>query len=249
MIILKSSNEIQKIREAGKIVSEALSLAGEIVKPGMSTWELNDRIEKVITGHGARPSFKNYHGFPAASCISPNSIVVHGIPSKKVILNEGDIVSVDVGAFLNGYHADAARTFAVGEISPDARKLIDVTKECFMRGAAEAVSGNRIGDIGFAVQSYAEENGYGVVRDLIGHGVGRDLHEDPDVPNFGNKGRGKRLAVGMVIAIEPMINGGTEKVIFDKEDGWTVRTADGALSAHYENTVAITSDGPLLLTV
>ena len=176
MIILKSSNEIQKIREAGKIVSEALSLAGEIIVPGMTTWEINSRIENVITSHGARPSFKNYHGFPAASCISPNCIVVHGLPSKKVVLQEGDIVSVDVGAFLNGYHADAARTFAVGEISPEAQKLIDVTKECFMKGAAQAVAGNRIGDIGFAVQSFAEENGYGVVRELIGHGVGRDLH-------------------------------------------------------------------------
>ena len=249
MIILKSSNEIEKIREAGKIVSEALFHAEEIIKPGITTWEINSEIEKVITNHGARPSFKNYNGFPAASCISPNCIVVHGIPSKKVILNEGDIVSVDVGAFLNGYHADAARTFGVGEISLEARKLIDVTKECFMRGAAQAVAGNRIGDIGFAVQSFAEENGYGVVRELVGHGVGKNLHEEPDVPNFGNKGRGRRLANGMVIAIEPMINAGTKSVDFDQEDGWTVRTRDRALSAHYENTVAITPDGPLFLTV
>ena len=249
MIILKSSNEIEKIREAGKIVSEALFHAEDIIKPGITTWEINSEIEKVITNHAARPSFKNYNGFPAASCISPNCIVVHGIPSKKVILNEGDIVSVDVGAFLNGYHADAARTFGVGEISLEARKLIDVTKECFMRGAAQAVAGNRIGDIGFAVQSFAEENGYGVVRELVGHGVGKNLHEEPDVPNFGNKGRGQRLANGMVIAIEPMINAGTKSVDFDQEDGWTVRTRDRALSAHYENTVAITPDGPLFLTV
>lgn len=249
MIILKSSNEIQKIREAGKIVSEALSLAGEAVKPGMTTWELNALIENVIVGHNARPSFKNYNGFPAASCISPNCIVVHGIPSKKVVLSEGDIVSVDVGAFLDGYHADAARTFPVGKISQEAQKLIDVTKECFMRGAAMAVAGNRIGDIGYAVQSYAEENGYGVVRELVGHGVGRNLHEEPDIPNFGNAGRGKRLANGMVIAIEPMINQGTAAVDFDQEDGWTVRSRDRKLSAHYENTVAITPDGPVLLTV
>lgn len=248
MIIIKSSDEIQKIREAGKIVSEALSLAGEAVKDGMTTWELNALIEKVIVGHGARPSFKNYNGFPAASCISPNCIVVHGIPSKKVILREGDIVSVDVGAFLNGYHADAARTFAVGEISPQAKKLIDVTRECFYKGAQAAVEGNRVGDIGFAVQSLAEENGYGVVRELVGHGVGRNLHEEPDVPNFGNQGRGVRLKNGMVIAIEPMINAGTSSVDFDQEDGWTVRTSDRALSAHYENTVAITPDGPILLT-
>lgn len=249
MIILKSSNEIQKIREAGKIVSEALSLAGEAVKPGMTTLELNALIENVIVGHNARPSFKNYNGFPAASCISPNCIVVHGIPSKKVVLSEGDIVSVDVGAFLNGYHADAARTFPVGQISQEAQKLIDVTKECFYKGAAMAVAGNRIGDIGYAVQSYAEENGYGVVRELVGHGVGRNLHEDPDIPNFGNAGRGRRLVNGMVIAVEPMINQGTAAVDFDKEDGWTVRSRDRKLSAHYENTIAITPDGPILLTV
>ena len=249
MIILKSSNEIQKIREAGKIVSEALGLAGEAVKPGMTTWELNALIENVIVGHNARPSFKNYNGFPAASCISPNCIVVHGIPSKKVVLSEGDIVSVDVGAFLNGYHADAARTFPVGKISAEAQKLIDVTKECFYKGAAMAVAGNRIGDIGYAVQSYAEENGYGVVRELVGHGVGRNLHEDPDIPNFGNAGRGRRLVNGMVIAVEPMINQGTATVDFDKEDGWTVRSRDRKLSAHYENTVALTSDGVIITTL
>ncbi len=248
MIIIKSSDEIQKIREAGKIVSEALSLAGDAVKDGMATWELNALIEKVITGHGARPSFKNYHGFPAASCISPNCIVVHGIPSKKVILSEGDIVSVDVGAFLNGYHADAARTFAVGKIDAEAQNLIDVTRECFYKGAAMAVEGNRVGDIGFAVQSLAEANGYGVVRELVGHGVGRNLHEEPDIPNFGNQGRGIRLKNGMVIAIEPMINAGTKEVDFDQNDGWTVRSRDRSLSAHYENTVAITPDGPVFLT-
>ena len=248
MIIIKSSNEIQKIREAGKIVSEALCLAGDAVKDGMTTWELNALIENVIVGHKARPSFKNYHGFPAASCISPNCIVVHGIPSKKVILREGDIVSVDVGAFLNGYHADAARTFAVGKISAEAQKLIDVTRECFYNGAKMAVEGNRVGDIGFAVQSLAEANGYGVVRELVGHGVGANLHEEPDVPNFGNQGRGIRLKNGMVIAIEPMINAGTKDVDFDQQDGWTVRSRDRSLSAHYENTVAITPEGPIFLT-
>lgn len=249
MIIIKSSDEIEKIREAGKIVSEALSLAGEIVKPGMTTLELNSAIEKVIVSHKARPSFKNYNGFPAASCISPNSVVVHGIPSKDIILKDGDIVSVDVGAFYNGYHADAARTFPVGNISSEAKQLIDVTKECFNRGAQAAIPGNRVGDIGFAVQSLAEEYGYGVVRELVGHGVGKNLHEDPDVPNFGNSGRGIRLKSGMVIAIEPMINAGTHMVDFNREDGWTVTTCDGALSAHYENTVAITDNGPLFLTV
>ena len=249
MIILKSTQEIEKIREAGKIVSEALLLAGELVKPGITTFELNSRIEKVITGHNAYPSFKNYNGFPAASCISPNCIVVHGIPSKKTVLREGDIVSVDVGAYLNGYHADAARTYPVGNVSSEAQRLIDVTKECFEKGAAQALAGNRIGDIGFAIQSYAEENGYGVVRELVGHGVGKNLHEEPDIPNFGNKGRGQRLVNGMVIAIEPMINMGTKDVDFDREDGWTVRSADRKLSAHYENTVAITPNGPIILTV
>lgn len=249
MIILKSSQEIEKIREAGKIVAEALNLAGEVIKPGITTWEINSHIEKAIVKHKAYPSFKNYNGFPAASCISPNCVVVHGIPSKKVILREGDIVSVDVGAYLNGYHADAARTYPVGNISKEAQKLIDVTKQCFMRGAEMAVHGNRIGDIGFAVQSLAEENGYGVVRELVGHGVGKNLHEEPDIPNFGNAGRGKRLCNGMVIAIEPMINLGSKDVDFDREDGWTVRTHDRALSAHYENTVAITPSGPVLLTV
>ena len=249
MIILKSVQEIEKIREAGKIVGEALLLAGEIIKPGMTSWELNEAIEKVICGHNAYPSFKNYNGFPAASCISPNCVVVHGIPSKEVIFKEGDIVSVDVGAYLNGYHADAARTFPVGKISAEAQKLIDVTKKCFEEGASLAVAGNRIGDIGFAVQSLAEKNGYSVVRELVGHGVGKNLHEEPDIPNFGNQGRGKRLCNGMVIAIEPMINAGSKEVEFDRADGWTVRTWDRALSAHYENTVAITSNGPVYLTV
>ncbi len=249
MIIIKSSEEIQKIKDAGKIVSEALCLAGEIVKPGITTLELNNEIEKLIVSHKAKPSFKNYNGFPAASCISPNCVVVHGIPSKNTVLNEGDIVSVDVGAFYNGYHADAARTFGVGSISQEAQKLIDVTKECFSRGAQAALPGNRVGDIGFAIQSYAESFGYGVVRELIGHGVGKNLHEEPDVPNFGNSGRGIRLKSGMVIAIEPMINQGVKEVNFDSEDGWTVRTRDGKLSAHYENTIAVTDNGPLLLTV
>ena len=249
MIILKSSNEIQKIRDAGKIVAEALSFAGEIIKPGMTTLELNCAIEKIITKHNATPSFKNYNGFPAASCISPNCVVVHGIPSKKVILSEGDIVSVDVGAFYNGYHADAARTYPVGNISSQAARLIDVTKECFFKGAAAAMPGSRVGDIGFAVQSYAEENGYGVVRELVGHGVGKNLHEEPDIPNFGNCGRGVRLSKGMVIAIEPMINAGTAEVEFSEEDGWTVTTKDKSLSAHYENTIAITDNGPQILTM
>ena len=249
MIIIKTKTEIERIRDAGKIVNEALLAAGEIIKPGITTADINVIVEKVITSHGARPSFKNYNGFPAASCISPNCVVVHGIPSVNTVLSEGDIVSVDVGAFLNRYHADAARTYPVGNISSKAQKLIDVTKECFFKGAEMALSGNRIGDIGFAVQSHAEENGYSVVRELVGHGIGKNLHESPDVPNFGNKGRGVRLTSGMVIAIEPMINEGVKEVDFNQSDGWTVTTRDKKLSAHYENTIAITENGPVFLTM
>ena len=249
MIIIKTKTEIEKIKDAGKIVSEALTTVGEAIREGVTTQDLNDLIEKIITSHGATPSFKNYNGFPAASCISPNCVVVHGIPSDKVVLREGDIVSVDVGAHLNGYHADAARTYGVGNISSNAKKLIDVTKECFFRGAEMAIHGNRVGDIGCAVQTYAEENGYGVVRELVGHGIGKNLHESPDVPNFGRAGRGVRLVNGMVIAIEPMINEGVAEVDFNQSDGWTVTTRDRKLSAHYENTVAITDNGPLILTM
>jgi methionyl aminopeptidase len=198
---------------------------------------------------GAKPSFKNYRGFPAACCISPNNVVVHGIPSKKIVLQEGDIVSIDVGAFYKGFHGDAARTLAVGKISEEAKRLIETTRECFFKGAKMAVDLNRIGDIGSAVQKCAEDAGYGVVRELVGHGVGRNLHEAPDVPNFGTAGKGVRLTKGMVIAIEPMINMGAKEVVFSQEDGWTVTTADGSLSAHYENTVAITEDGPKILTL
>ncbi len=249
MIVLKNKQEIEIIKDAGKVVSEALLLAKESIKVGMTTKELNDIIEKSIIKNGARASFKNYNGFPAASCISPNSVVVHGIPSDKVVLNEGDIVSVDVGACLKGYHADAARTFPVGNISLEAKKLIDVTKECFFKGAEVACHGNRVGDIGFKIQSYAEENGFSVVRELVGHGVGKNLHESPDIPNFGKEGRGVRLVNGMVIAIEPMINAGCKEVSFNHEDGWTVTTRDGLLSAHYENTLAITENGPVFLTL
>lgn len=249
MIVIKTKQEIEIMKEAGKIVSEALNLAGESVKAGMTTAQLNQIIEKSILDCGATPSFKNYNGFPAASCISPNSVVVHGIPSDKVILNDGDIVSVDVGAFYKGYHADAARTLPVGNISSEAQRLIDVTKECFFKGAQLAVPGNRVGDIGFAVQAHAEKNGYGVVRELVGHGVGKNLHESPDIPNFGRSGHGIRLVSGMVIAIEPMINEGCKEVDFNRIDGWTVTTRDGKLSAHYENTLAITENGPVFLTM
>ena len=249
MITIKTKTDIEKMAEAGKIVAAALEKAAETVRPGISTAELNAAVEKVITSHGAPPSFKGYHGFPACCCISPNEVVVHGIPSRRDILKEGDIVSVDVGACYKGYHGDAARTFAVGSVSDTAQRLMDVTRECFFRGAAMALPGNRIGDIGHAVQTLAEENGFGVVRDLVGHGVGRELHEAPDVPNFGNPGHGVRLVRNMVIAIEPMITAGGYKVNFDRRDGWTCRTNDKSLSAHYENTVVVTDNGPVYLTL
>lgn len=249
MIHLKTKQELEAMAKSGLIVAKALEAAEEAVKPGMTTARLNEIVEKVIVGEGARPSFKNYRGFPACCCISPNNVVVHGIPSSKIVLEEGDIVSIDVGAFIGGFHGDAARTLAVGKISDEAKRLIETTREAFFEGMKMAVDGNRVGDIGHAVQTYAENAGYSVVRELVGHGVGRELHESPDVPNFGTAGKGVRLTKGMVIAIEPMINMGAKEVIFSKTDGWTVTTKDGSLSAHYENTVAITENGPKILTL
>ena len=234
------------MREAGRITGEALALAGESIKPGMTTKQLDTIIRRHIEKCGAKPSFLGYGGFPGSACISINNEVIHGIPSARVI-EEGDIVKVDVGAFYKGFHGDSANTFAVGQVSDEAMKLIEVTKESFWRGIAEAKPGNRVGDIGYAVQSYVEENGFSVVRRYVGHGVGAELHESPDVPNFGTKGRGVRLCSGMVIAVEPMVNIGAPDVI-EKSDKWTVVTADGSLSAHYEHTIAITDDGVIVLT-
>ncbi len=234
------------MREAGRITGEALALAGESIKPGMTTKQLDTIIRHHIEKNGAKPSFLGYGGFPGSACISINEEVIHGIPSSRVI-EEGDIVKVDVGAFYKGFHGDSANTFAVGKVSEEAMKLIEVTKESFYRGIAEAKPGNRVGDIGYAVQSYVEENGFSVVKKYVGHGVGAELHESPDVPNFGTKGRGVRLCSGMTIAIEPMVNIGTHEVA-EKSDKWTVVTADGKLSAHYEHTIAITDDGVMVLT-
>ena len=247
MIVLKTTRDLEAMAKSGLIVARALEAAEEAVKPGMTTAQLNSIVEKVIVGEGAKPSFKGYRGFPACCCISPNDVVVHGIPSGKVILEEGDIVSIDVGAFYGGFHGDAARTLAVGKISDEARRLIETARECFFEGMKMAVDGNRVGDIGSAIQAHAEKNGYSVVRELVGHGVGRELHESPDIPNFGVAGKGVRLTKGMVIAIEPMINMGVKEVSFSKADGWTVRTKDGKLSAHYENTIAFTKDGIRIL--
>lgn len=247
MIQLKTQEQIRAMKLAGRITAEALILGGEAVKPGVTTKHIDDIIRAHIEKCGARPSFLGYGGFPGSACISINDQVIHGIPSKDVVIEEGDIVSIDTGAYINGYHGDSARTFTCGRVSADADKLIEVTKECFYKAYDKAVIGNRIGDIGSAVQTHAESFGYGVVRDYVGHGVGRDMHESPDVPNYGHAGRGLRLMSGLVIAIEPMINAGTESVRV-LPDKWTVVTADGSLSAHYENTIAITDDGPEILT-
>lgn len=247
MIQLKNSAQIEQMKRAGRITGEALLVAEEHVRPGVSTWELDRAIHQYIVKCGATPSFLGYSGFPGSACISVNDEVIHGIPSKKRILEEGDIVKVDVGAFIGGFHGDSARTFPVGSVSENARRLIEATKESFYRGLSQTLVGYRIGDIGAAVDACARQYGYSVVRRYVGHGVGYELHEAPEVPNFGTPGRGARLYAGMVIAIEPMVNEGVCEVR-EMADGWTVKTADGKLSAHYEHTVAILDDGPLLLT-
>ena len=247
MIILKSNDEITLMKKAGKIVGETLLLLEKEVKPGVTTAELDMMAEEFITKHGAKPSFKGLYGFPSSLCISVNEQVIHGFPGAYV-LKEGDIVSVDCGAYINGFHGDAARTFPVGNISKEAQRLIDVTRDSFFKGIEYAKVGNRLSDISHEIQSYVEAAGFSVVRDFVGHGIGRNVHEDPNVPNFGKSGRGPKLQEGMVLAIEPMVNAGTYKVTTLK-DGWTVVTADNSLSAHYENTVAILSDGPEILTL
>lgn len=248
MIILKNKQEIEFMRKSGKIVSDALNLMGEKIRPGISTFELDKIAEEFITKQGAVPSFKGYGGFPGSICISVNDTVIHGIPSKKIILNEGDIVTVDMGAKLNGYHGDAARTFAVGQISDELQKLIDVTEGSFFKGIEAIKENAKLSDISHAIQTYAESFGFSLVRDYVGHGIGRSLHESPNIPNFGVAGRGPRLIEGMVLAIEPMVNMGTYEVKVLKDE-WTVKTVDGKCAAHYENTVAITENGPELLTL
>ena len=236
------------MREAGRITGNALKAAGRAIEPGMSTKELDLVIRRYIEGEGARPSFLGLYGFKGSACISINHQVIHGIPSKDVIIRSGDIVSVDVGAYIGGYHGDSAYTFACGDITPEAQRLLDTTRESLYMGIKQAVMGNRTGDIGHAVQKYAEARGYSVVREYTGHGVGASVHEDPGVPNYGTPHRGIRLEEGMVIAIEPMINEGKPGVR-QLADGWTVVTSDGKLSAHFEHTVAITADGPVILTM
>ncbi len=249
MITLKSPKEIEIMARAGRIVAETLELVRSLVRPGVSTEELDSAAEKFIRSHpGASPSFKGLYGFPKTLCVSINQEIVHGIPSPRRVLREGSIVSVDVGVHLEGFHADAATTVAVGEIAPEARRLLEVTQEALAAGIAEARIGNHIGDIGHAVQAVAEGAGFGVVRELVGHGVGERMHEDPQVPNHGQPHRGPRLQAGMTLAIEPMITLGdyATRMLDDK---WTVVTADGSLAAHFEHTVAITREGPRILTL
>ena len=247
MIVLKTGRELKVMREACRISAEALKLAGSAVQPGVTTAEIDRIAEKYILSQGAVPNFKNYQGYPATACISINNEVIHGIPSKKRVIKSGDIVSIDLGAKFDGYHGDNAATFACGDITDEAKRLIDTTRESLYEGIAAAVSGGRLGDIGHAIQQYVEQRGYSVVRKFVGHGVGTQLHEAPEVPNFGTPGRGIRLMPGMTLAIEPMINqGGYDVKVLP--DGWTVLTKDGSLSAHFEHTVAITPDGPQILT-
>ena len=248
MVSLKTARELSLMKDACRISAEALRAAGEAVKPGISTYEIDTIVRKYIEKQGASPSFLGYGGFPASACISVNSVVIHGIPAKTAVLKEGDIVSIDVGAYYRGFHGDNAYTFPCGKISENAQRLLDATKESLYEGIKQAQAQNRIGDIGSAVQEYVEARSYSVVRNYTGHGVGAKLHEDPSVPNYGTRGRGFKLLPGMTIAIEPMVNEGTHhtRVLGDK---WTVVTLDGKLSAHFEHTVAITPDGPRILTL
>ena len=247
MFIVKTSEQLALMKKAGRITAEALLVAEEAALPGVSTKEIDARIRTFIEKCGATPSFLGYGGFPGSACISLNNEVIHGIPTAKRILREGDIVKVDVGARYRGYNGDSARTFPVGKVSDEALRLIQVTKDSFYEAIKYARAGCRLGDVGFAVENFVISNGFTVVRDYVGHGIGAELHEEPEIPNFGTAGRGQRLYADMTVAIEPMVNAGAAGVRVQK-DGWTVVTADGRLSAHYENTVAITGGDPILLT-
>jgi methionyl aminopeptidase len=247
MIILKSLQEIEKIRKACIIVADVLDGVRAKVRPGVSTQQLDEFAERFILAAGAKPAFKGYRGYPKTLCTSVNNEVIHGIPSKDVVLAQGDIVSIDVGAVVEGFYGDGAITLAVGAIAPAADQLVRVTEESLARGIAQAQPGNHLFDISHAVQSYVESNGYSVVREFVGHGIGRNLHEDPQLPNYGDKGKGPRLKPGMVLAIEPMVNAGGSATLV-KEDNWTAVTVDGSLSAHFEHTIAVMADGPWILT-
>jgi methionyl aminopeptidase len=247
VIVRKSPAELEIMREAGRVTARALRAVGEAVRPGVSTSELDEVAEAAITSAGAKPAFKGYRGFPATICASPNSVIVHGIPGPAR-LKAGDIISVDIGAIVEGYYGDSARTFPVGHVGEEAARLLDITERSLHAGIAKCVPGMRLYDIGAAVQKVVESAGFSVVREYVGHGIGRAMHEEPQVPNYGTAGRGPTLQAGMVLAIEPMVNVGGHEVV-QKPDGWTVVTADGSLSAHFEHTVAVTADGPEILTL
>ena len=248
MITVKTEKDLAKMREACRIVKEVHLYVEQFVKAGVSTAELDKKAEEFILKNGAKPNFKNYCGYPATACISVNDVVVHGIPSEKIILQEGDIVSIDLGAEYQGFHGDAARTHGVGKISAERQRLIDKTRESFFEGIKNARAGRRLGDVSHSIQAYVEKNGYSVVRALVEHGIGRKLHEDPSVPNFGAAGQGVLLKAGYTLAIEPMVNAGAFGVKFES-DGWTCRTVDGSDSAHYENTILVTGGEPQILTL
>ena len=246
-IRLKSAAEIAKLREANLIVADVLDLLEDSAKPGMSTWELNEIAANRLRQLKAESAFLGYHGYPAVLCTSVNEVVVHGIPRKDVVLKDGDLLSIDFGAFKDGWCGDSARTVPMGTASKEALALVAATRESLERAIEKCVPGNRLGDIGWAVQSHVEPMGYSVVRQFVGHGIGRAMHEEPHVPNYGEAGKGKRLSPGLVVAIEPMVNAGTQEVVI-KEDGWTAVTRDGSLSAHFEHSVAITDNGPIVLS-
>ena len=246
MVFLKTNEEIELIKESSLLVGKTLAEVAKCIKPGVTTLELDSVAEEFIRDHGAEPGFLGYGGFPNSLCTSVNEAVVHGIPNATP-LQEGDIVSVDCGVLKNGFYGDPAYTFEIGEVSKEVKKLLEVTKECLNRAVAAAISGNRLGDIGYACQSYAEEHGYGVVRELVGHGLGKSLHEEPQVPNYGKRGRGAKLKEGLVLAIEPMINLGTKNVK-QLKDGWTIVTKDGKPSAHFEHDIAIAKGQPIMLS-
>ncbi len=247
MIIRKSEREIARMKAANEIVAQSHALLADKIAPGISTAELDTLVEKFIKKQGGEPSFKGYRGYPASVCLSLNDEVVHGIPSSSRILQEGDILSIDIGVYYQGFHGDAARTVGVGKISPEAEALIAATREALDEGIKEAVAGNRLSDISHAIQTYAEDRGYSVVKQYVGHGIGRDMHEDPQIPNFGPPGKGPRLKEGMTFAIEPMINAG-DFAVKTRDDGWTVVTVDGSLSAHWEDSIAITGEKPVIMS-
>ncbi len=248
LITLTSPREQDAMRRAGRLTAQARALAGSMVRPGVTTKEIDTAVRRFIRSHGAQPSFLGHGGFPASACISVNEVVIHGIPSANIVLKEGDIVSIDVGAYIGGFHGDCAATYPCGKVSGEAQRLIDVTRQSFWEGIQQAKAGRRVSDISHAVQVYVEKNGYSVVRDFVGHGVGAKMHEAPEVPNFGPAGHGVRLQAGMAIAVEPMVCAGDWRVKV-LGDGWTTVSADGSLTAHYENTILITDNGPEITTV